>query len=86
MNPTRDEWLRASEIGHYGYCARAWWLQRMKGVQPDNSEALERGEALHAAHGHSVNMVRRQRRWADVLLSAAAVCLMLVLWQWVIGS
>jgi hypothetical protein len=85
MSPTRDEWLRASEIGHYTYCARAWWLQRVKGIQPDNTEALERGLALHAAHGRSVNTVLRQRRWAYGLLAVALVCLVLVLWQWAIS-
>jgi CRISPR/Cas system-associated exonuclease Cas4 (RecB family) len=85
MSPTGDEWLRASEIGHYAYCARAWWLQRVKGVQSDNTEALGRGLALHSAHGRAVNAVLRQRRWAFGLLAAAAVCLMLVLWQWVVG-
>ncbi len=26
--------IRASELGRYGYCARAWWLQYVQGVPP----------------------------------------------------
>jgi hypothetical protein len=83
MSSTRDEWVRASEVGRYAYCARAWWLQRVQGVQPHNVEALDRGLALHDAHGRSVAAAFRWRRWAYGLLALAILCLGVLLWHWV---
>jgi hypothetical protein len=40
--------ISASELSDYEFCAKAWWLKRMKGAQPV-SKALERGLVAHAA-------------------------------------
>jgi hypothetical protein len=45
--------IRASEIGAYQYCRRAWWFQR-NGVAPDNQMELAEGVELHARHGRKV--------------------------------
>jgi len=45
--------IRASEIGAYLYCQRAWWYQK-NGVQPHNQSDLAAGSQLHARHGRSV--------------------------------
>lgn len=68
--------LRASEVGRYTYCARAWWLQRVMGVEPHNLAALQRGTAEHAAHGRGVERSRRQALWAAglALVALAALC------------
>ena len=68
--------LRASEVGRYAYCARAWWLQRVMGCQPRNLEALQRGTQRHAQHGRGVQHARRQTGWA-VALATVAVALLL---------
>jgi CRISPR/Cas system-associated exonuclease Cas4 (RecB family) len=86
MTSSGDEWVRASELAQYAYCARAWWLQRVKGFQPENVAALDQGLALHHAHGRSVAATSHWRRWAYGLLAIAALCVVLVLWQWVSGS
>ena len=72
--------LRASEVGRYTYCARAWWLQRVKGIEPRNLAALQRGTEAHAAHGRGVERAGRQAAWALVLalLAVAALCAWLV--------
>jgi len=31
-----DDIVRASEIGQYAFCARAWWFSRVKGYRPAN--------------------------------------------------
>lgn len=54
MTRSRPELIRASEIGEYSYCARAWWLRRVAGLEPDGRERRERGTALHRRHGRSV--------------------------------
>jgi hypothetical protein len=45
--------IRASEIGTYQFCNRAWWYQ-LQGYEPDNQIALERGRELHTKHFYKV--------------------------------
>ena len=73
--------IRASEIGEYAYCARAWWLGRVLGYRPANLERLAAGEAAHVRHGQTVMSSRRLQRWAYVSLALAllAGALLLVL-------
>jgi hypothetical protein len=67
--------IRASEVGRYVYCARAWWLQRVMGCAPENRAALERGERRHRAHGRLVVGSSRQATWARWLLILALALL-----------
>src|SRR5437867_10181961 len=46
--------IRASEVGEYVYCARAWWLRRVAGLEPAGHVRRERGTALHRRHGQAV--------------------------------
>ncbi|MFQ6059610.1 MAG: hypothetical protein ACE5MB_12105 [Anaerolineae bacterium] len=73
--------IRASELGEYTYCARAWWLGRVLGCRPANLERLAAGEAAHVRHGQKVASSRRLQRWAYVLLALALLtgALLLVL-------
>ena len=45
--------IRASEIGSYLYCRRAWWYH-LKGVEPENQSELVAGTQLHQTHGRSI--------------------------------
>ncbi len=45
--------IRASEIGTYLYCRRAWWF-RGQGVEPENGAELSAGSQYHQQHGRAV--------------------------------
>jgi hypothetical protein len=81
MPKSTSQIIRASELGQYAYCARAWWLGRVLGYHPANLEKLAAGEAAHVRHGQKVVSSRRLQRWAYVLLALAllAGALLLVL-------
>ena len=44
---------RASDIGNYLYCRRAWWY-RKQGVASENQAEMSAGTELHRAHGRKV--------------------------------
>ncbi len=48
------ELIRASEIGEYVYCSRAWWMRRVLGYQPTGQARRDHGVMLHARHGRAV--------------------------------
>jgi hypothetical protein len=73
-----DDIIRASEIGQYAYCARAWWLARVKGLPSANVGEMQAGTEQHRVHGRAVERFHRLRRLAiGLFLLAAAV---LVAW------
>jgi CRISPR/Cas system-associated exonuclease Cas4 (RecB family) len=66
--------IRASEIGSYLFCARAWWYHQ-KGVQPSNQAELIAGTELHRQHGRTVILSGLTRLLAIILLLAALALL-----------
>ena len=71
----QDEIIRASEIGMYAYCARAWWLAQVQGYRSTNLAAMRQGTARHRAHGRAVVGYHRLRWLAIALLLVAAMAL-----------
>jgi len=67
--------IRASEIGQYAYCARAWWLGRVKGYRSTNEAAMRAGTGAHRAHGRAVERYHLLRRLAIALIVMAALAL-----------
>lgn len=61
-------WIRASEIGDYLYCRRAWWLKQARGVRPVRTRAMQAGEQYHQGHGRRVRRAALMRAAAYVLI------------------
>lgn len=74
--------LRASEIGTYLYCKRAWWYQR-QGLPSENQGALEGGSQYHQEHARRVFVARvlRFSGWVLLLLSAILLAVALTI-EW----
>jgi len=68
-----DPIIRASEIGQYVFCARAWWLGRVMGYRSTNLAAMRQGTARHRVHGRAVAGYHFLRRLAVALLILAGV-------------
>ena len=66
--------IRASEIGSYLYCARAWWYHQ-KGVQSSNQAEMTAGTELHRLHGRQVLASGLTRTLALILLLVALALL-----------
>jgi hypothetical protein len=66
--------IRASEIGSYLFCARAWWYQR-SGVESSNQADLLAGTELHRRHGRTVLRAGLTRTLATLLLLVALALL-----------
>ena len=86
MNSDRSL-VRASDIGLWVFCNRAWWLARVKGVPHRYPTVLEQGTAAHAAHGAQVAHASMLQRLGLVFVGAALVLavFLMVLWmvlQW----
>jgi hypothetical protein len=74
--------IRASELGEYVFCARAWRMRR-DGVEPTRGgEARAAGERWHLGHGRAVRRARHLRTLANLLfaLAAALAALAGLLW------
>lgn len=63
--------IRASEIGEYVYCRRAWWLRHVQGYASANVRELAAGAAAHAAHGRLTGVAVGLRALAALLLILA---------------
>ncbi|MEI7556662.1 hypothetical protein [Candidatus Chlorohelix sp.] len=74
----RKPYIRASEIGTYAFCRRAWWLQRMAGIETQGiRQRLEAGIMAHSAHGKQAKRVRTARFTAYLCFFLAALSLLL---------
>jgi hypothetical protein len=68
--------IRASEIGTFLYCQRAWWYRR-KDVPSENISEMAIGTEIHRRHGRTVVVAGCLRTLAAGLLMAAIVMLVI---------
>jgi CRISPR/Cas system-associated exonuclease Cas4 (RecB family) len=62
--------IRASEIGTYLFCKRAWWYQ-LQGYSSENEDELIGGSEFHHQHGQVVAKSSRLKLSAFVALILA---------------
>ena len=53
--PKDRSFVRASDIGAWSFCNRAWWLAHMQKVPHERPELLDWGEQTHSDHGRIVS-------------------------------
>ncbi len=70
--------IRASEIGTYLYCQRAWWYQS-QGEPSQNQAELSGGSLFHRRHGRQVFRAGLLRAAGWLLLTLAVVLLSVAL-------
>jgi hypothetical protein len=74
--------LRASEIGEYVFCRRAWWLHRVQGIESANVLEMQAGMARHKQHGLVVQRSVWLGRAALALITLAVLFTLLAfLWR-----
>jgi hypothetical protein len=66
--------IRASEIGSYLYCRRAWRYRKL-GVESENKAELAAGTELHRQHGRKALSVGLFRTFGMILLLGAILLL-----------
>lgn len=76
--------IKASEIGEYVFCARAWRL-RVEGYEPTHGhQARASGTAWHLKHGRTTRNAGRLQKvaaFAGLLAIVVAVLLFLLWWR-----
>ncbi len=76
--------IRASEIGAYLFCKRAWWYQQ-QGIQSENEAELSGGSGFHRAHGRRVLAARLARVAGWIILLAALALAVVALTSKLLG-
>jgi len=75
--------IRASELGQYSFCQRAWWLGSVKGLPSANRASLNRGQRIHAQHARRVRATPYWRRAGLFFIGSGGLLLLLAgLWFW----
>jgi len=71
--------IRASEIGEYLYCRRAWWLRHVQGLESANEGVMAEGTEAHAGHGRLVGAAAALRALALLVFVAALLVFVVTL-------
>ena len=80
LNKEKMRNIRASEIGSFLFCQRAWWYQA-RGLPSENQLEMAAGSDYHQEHGRKVVLGRLMRGagWVFLLGGVAAFAVGLAL-------
>lgn len=73
-----EDIIRASEIGEYTHCNRAWWLGHAQGVENANRARMDAGTERHREHGQRMGRAAALRYAATGLFMIALGALALL--------
>jgi hypothetical protein len=74
-----DRIIRASELGQYAFCDKAWWLGSVEGVPSANLREMDAGKSAHERHGQAVQLSIWLSRAGMVCLALGLLLLALFL-------
>ena len=77
--PKDRSYVRASDIGAWSFCNRAWWLARVQKAAHERPERLDWGDQSHAAHGRLTARAGWLRKIGAALLAGGLILLGLLL-------
>lgn len=72
--------IKASEIGEYAYCSRAWWYRHVLKLSPPHGEGTSRlaaGTQAHSQHGQTVATSTTLRTIAIALAATGFIALVI---------
>jgi hypothetical protein len=76
------DFITASEMACYVYCAAQWQLQYVLGVKPGNRAALDAGDRHHARKAVAERVAGGSIGLGRLLVGVALVPLLLLWWVW----
>jgi hypothetical protein len=65
--------VRASDIGAWTFCNRAWWLANVQEAPHENSNLLDAGDRVHRAHGRLLGQSARLQQIGGWLLAIGLI-------------
>jgi hypothetical protein len=77
--------VRASEIGLWAFCQRAWWLAHVKATPHQSPARLAHGERVHQRHGRVVWAAQWLTSMGMVMVGLALVSLLLLVGLWLLS-
>lgn len=77
--------VRASDLGLWSYCHRAWWLARIQGVAHRKPALFAQGTKHHEAHGQLAARAQGAAQWSQRLIAIGLILLGVVLIFWLLG-
>ena len=77
--PKDRSYVRASDIGAWSFCERAWWLGRVQKTPHERPQKLDWGEQSHDAHGRLTARALWLRKSGIALVAGGLILLGLLL-------
>ena len=73
--PKDRSYVRASDIGAWSFCQRAWWLAQVQKAPHERPKQLDWGDRSHATHGRLTSRAQRLRKSGLALLAGGLILL-----------